>query len=229
MARVWIRDGLVEVDHACCLDAAAEVDRFSQISVAGRGLIQAGEPRRYYAVHKPAGYVSATRDAAFPTVLDLLPPELHPGLHLVGRLDKASTGLVILTNDGRWSSQLMASQAVVEKVYEVGLETAVACPVEQARLVEAFRCGLHLHGESTPTLPAGLSWLSPVTVRVCLTEGRHHQIKKMWRSLGNRVVSLHRSQIGSYKLDTDLNAGSWRELLPQAVVNREPVGSADPF
>ncbi|CAN5178099.1 pseudouridine synthase [soil metagenome] len=195
----------VAVDGAVVTDSHVEVDKFSAVAVDGAVL--AHERRRYLMLHKPDGYVCATVDAGHPTVLDLIGEPWSTTLHIAGRLDRSSTGLVLLTNDGKWSAALTEPGMKVPKVYLV--ETAE--PIRE-EAIGAFARGFHFHTEDITTLPSELVILGARWARVKLHEGRYHQIKRMFHRTGNRVVALHREQIGDISLPNDLNPGQWREL-----------------
>jgi 16S rRNA pseudouridine516 synthase len=135
-------------------------------------------------------------------------------LHLVGRLDRNTSGLMLLTNDGNWSKRLMAPDRQVPKVYRV--ETDSPIPPEA---VEAFARGFYFHTENITTLPAELVILEEKVARVTLHEGRYHQIKRMFHRVGNRVTALHRESVGALALPDDLPAGKWRPLTGDEVAN----------
>ena len=198
--------GQVRVDGQPVRDGRLEVDAFSRIEHAG-ALLQDGQPRRYLMLHKPAGCVSATQDAQHRTVLDLLPPAEREGLHIAGRLDGNTTGLLLLTNDGQWSRHLTLPASKLPKVYRV--ETAE--PIGAA-YVEAFARGLYFAFEDITTLPAHLELLDSHHARLTLVEGRYHQVKRMFGHFRNRVVRLHRESIGSIRLDPALQPGEYRPL-----------------
>jgi 16S rRNA pseudouridine516 synthase len=161
-------------------------------------------------LHKPTGILSATKDDQHPTVLDLIDdPDKHT-LHIAGRLDRSTSGLVLLTNDGRWSKRLMAAEEKVPKVYLVETLDPIA-----PEAVDAFARGFYFHTEDITTLPAELVILSERTARLTLHEGRYHQVKRMFHRVSNRVVSLHRESIGGIALPPDLEPGKWRMLTDQ--------------
>lgn len=161
----------------------------------------------YLMLHKPAGVVSATEDASQPTVMDLIDhPHWHT-LHIVGRLDKDTTGLLLLTNDGDWSHRITSPHHHVAKTYLAGLAEPLA-----AGAAEQLRNGILLNGEKQPTRPAQAEVLTDNQVRLTIHEGRYHQVKRMFAALGNRVISLHREQVGPWRLPDDLEAGEWRLL-----------------
>jgi len=208
-ARLCIAAGRVAVDGVITTDGAAEVDRFQEIDFDGQPLRPSAR-RICIMLHKPRGILSATADAVHPTVIDLIDhPEKHT-LHIAGRLDRDSSGLILLTNDGAWSKQLMNPTAKIAKIYQV--ETHEPIPPSA---VAAFASGFHFHTEDIHTLPAGLEILGPQLARVTLHEGRYHQIKRMFHRVGCRVSSLHRESIGHIHLSDDLGPGEWRELLDQ--------------
>lgn len=196
----------VRVDGSVCLENHYPVDRFMQVQL-GDEIIQSAERALYLMLHKPAGVVSATVDAEHQTVIDLLDDPDKQTLHIAGRLDRASTGLLLLTNDGRWSKQFMNAESKVSKVYLV--ETLQPIPQEA---VSVFAEGLHFAAEDIITLPAGLEILAQKRARITLQEGRHHQIKRMLGRVGCLVSSLHRESIGRLTLPENLLPGQWRAL-----------------
>jgi 16S rRNA pseudouridine516 synthase len=196
----------VHVNGVIETDGHHPVDRFTQVGIDDT-LIQQPERALYLMLHKPTGILSATKDARHPTVIDLIDdPDKHT-LHIAGRLDRSTSGMVLLTNDGRWSKQLMAAEHKVPKVYHVETADPIA-----ADTVEAFARGFYFHTEDITTLPAELVILSEHTARLTLHEGRYHQVKRMFHRINNRVVSLHRESSGSLTLPTDLLPGQWRPL-----------------
>lgn len=199
----------VRVDDAVVTDSHHPVDRFMRIALDGV-IIQPPERAIYIILHKPVGILSATKDDQHPTVLDLIDdPDKHT-LHIAGRLDRATSGLVLLTNDGRWSKRLMAAEHKVAKVYHV--ETAEPIAADAA---EAFARGFYFHTEDITTLPAELIVLSERSARLTLHEGRYHQVKRMFHRTQNRVVALHRESVGGFGLPPDLAPGQWRLLTTQ--------------
>lgn len=200
-----LAQGRIVVDGNPALGADQLVNQFSRINVDGTPL--PGVTPVHLQMHKPAGLLSATKDSRHPTVFDDL---VHPArltLHIVGRLDRHSSGMLLLTNDSRWSRSLMAPENGVTKVYVV----RVAKPLTQA-MVDAFAMGIHFPFENITTLPARLDILETCVARVTLTEGRYHQIKRMFGRFRNPVLDLHRIAIGGLSLDQALAPGQWREL-----------------
>lgn len=205
-ANALIASSRVLVNGCACTDAARDVDRFASVLVDGR-VIQAGDEPVYLMMHKPAGYLSATEDSQHPTALDLVDSCHKAGLHIAGRLDRASTGLLILTNDGSWSRQLTEPTVKLPKVYRV----TTAYPVSPDT-ADRFAEGIWFRTEQLLTSPATLEMLNPTEVRLTIYEGRYHQVKRMFHAVGNRVVALHRERMGGIHLDPALAAGDYRAL-----------------
>lgn len=201
----------VRVDGEVVTDSHHEADRFTRVEL-DEELVQQATRLLHIKLHKPVGVVCATVDPQHRTVLDLVDdPDKHT-LHIAGRLDSNTSGLVLLTNDGRWSKPLMAPETKVPKVYFV--ETAHPIPPSA---VAAFAEGFHFHTEDIITRPAELEVLGERTARLTLHEGRYHQVKRMFHRVGNRVVRLHRESVGRILLPPDLAPGEWRHLTPDEV------------
>ena len=204
-----IAAGSVRVNGEVIVSNQHEVDRFTQVELETE-VVQQAERALYLMLHKPGGVVSATVDAEHQTVIDLIDdPDKHT-LHIAGRLDRWSTGLLLLTNDGRWSKQLMDAQSKVPKTYVV--ETDAPIPSDA---VAAFERGFHFAAEDITTLPCELVLLGERRARVTLHEGRHHQIKRMFGRVGCFVTALHRESIGRLTLPADLAAGQGRALTAE--------------
>jgi len=165
----------------------------------------------YVMLNKPRGVVSATVDNQHPTVIDLIDHPLASELHIVGRLDLNTTGLVLLTNDGKWSRRISLPSTKQPKVYEVSL----AKPVTPDYLT-AFSQGIYFAYEGITTLPATLEVITPTFVRLTLMEGKYHQVKRMFGQFRNEVIGLHRVSVGDVTLG-DLVEGDWRELTSDEV------------
>jgi 16S rRNA pseudouridine516 synthase len=201
----------VRVDAEVMTDPQAEVREFSRIEVDDQ-VLQAGRPARYLMLHKPAGCVSATQDPQHRTVLDLLPSELRGDLHIAGRLDFNTTGLLILTNDGQWSRRLTQPATKLPKHYLVETEGEIG-----AHYVDKFRQGFYFAFEDLTTLPAQLDILGPRRARLAIVEGRYHQVKRMFGHFDNKVVGLHRESMGAIRLDPGLAPGEFRALTREEI------------
>lgn len=203
--RPMLAQGRVLVDGCVARDSQQLVNDFSHITLDDQ-LLQANTPL-YLMMNKPQGVVSATKDNKHQTVIDLLDHPERNRLHIVGRLDFNSTGLLLLTNDSRWSQRLMKPTQKVSKRYRVNVKN----PLNQ-NTVDAFAAGIHFAYEDITTRPAGLTIISDYEAEVTLTEGRYHQIKRMFARCDNKVLALHRIAIGNLTLDPQLSAGQSREL-----------------
>lgn len=190
------------------------ISPFCRVEVAGETL-QAREAL-YLMLHKPRGCVSATADSKHTTVLDLLdlPLTLKEQLHLAGRLDFNTTGLLLLTNDGNWSSKITLPQQKIPKTYRVETRDEIT-----EQYVQKFSEGIYFRFENLTTLPAKLKILSANTAELTIYEGRYHQIKRMFGFFQNEVIGLHRLSIGNLVLDGNLNAGDYRHLTPAEIVS----------
>ena len=206
-ARRAIAAGRVRVDGRPVRDAAMQVQP-GQVRVDG---VQPEEPGALYImVNKPAGVLTATEDRRLPTVVDLLPPALRRrDLGPVGRLDRDVTGLVLLTTDGQLAHRLISPKWKAEKLYRARCEGMLT-----EREVEAFASGVVL--SDFTARPARLILLETgddgSTADVALTEGKFHQVKRMFAAVGHPLTGLERLRIGCLSLDPALGPGAWRHL-----------------
>ncbi len=207
-----LASGRILVDHIPATQGDQLINAFSHITIEGT-VLQARQPR-YFMLNKPKGLLSATRDEHQQTIMSLLPAPEREGLHLAGRLDKNSTGLLLLSDDSRWTRVGMNPQEKVEKRYLVELRDPIV-----TQCIEAFAQGIYFEHEEIWTQPAHLELLAPCVARVILCEGRYHQIKRMFGRFRNPVLSLHRESIGALKLDPDLAPGQYRALRAEEVQN----------
>jgi 16S rRNA pseudouridine516 synthase len=188
------------------------IDTFSHITLDEK-VIQANSAH-YVMLHKPVGVVSATQDTIHKTVIDLLELPYKEQLHIVGRLDLNTSGLLLLTNDSRWSERLTQPENKVSKLYQVTLKNKLTLDY-----IEAFASGMYFDYEDMTTNPAKFTILSDYQAEVELQEGRYHQIKRMFGRFRNPVVALHREAIGNLKLDDSLSIGNSRELNRSEIDN----------
>ncbi len=209
-ARGAIRGGRVTVGGQCVKKPEEKIDASAEIFVDGKPLDCA--QTRFLMLNKPEGVLSATEDPRQSTVLDLLPEHLRrQGLFPVGRLDKDTTGLLLLTNDGAFAHRVVAPKMHVPKCYRAVLDGAL----DDAD-VEAFADGIRL-SDGTRCLPARLTLAEENVGIVTVFEGKYHQVKRMFAARGRTVLALHRTQIGSLLLDGALQPGEFRELLPEEI------------
>lgn len=207
--RFLIAQKRVYIDGQPAREVGQLINQFSKIEYDGE-LLQEKYPL-YYMLNKPQGYLSATKDPVHPTVLDLLPCS-DGDLHIAGRLDLHSHGLLLLTNHGEWSSSIASPSKKVAKRYKVRL----AQPITD-EYVAAFAAGMYFPYEDLVTLPAKLEQLSTHVAIVTLYEGRYHQIKRMFGCFRNQVLDLQRLSIGDIHLDDNLLLGESRALTAKEV------------
>lgn len=170
------------------------------------------EGGQYFMLYKPQGYVCSHDDGEYPTVFQFFDYPLMNKLHTAGRLDVDTTGLVLLTDDGQWSHRITSPKHHCEKTYLVTL----ADPVE-AFYAQQLAEGILLRGEKEPCLPAKMEILDDYNVNLTISEGRYHQVKRMFAALGNKVEALHRWRIGDIVLDESLEEGEYRALSDKEI------------
>ena len=219
--KALVRQGLVRVDGRLAASAEDKLDPAAAIiTVAGETISLCRFT--YVMLHKPAGVLTATEDRKQPTVLDLLPPELRRiGLAPVGRLDKDTEGLLLLTDDGALAHDLLAPKKHVDKVYFVRTDGAL----DDADC-KAFEQGITL-GDGLECLPAKLEILksnAQSEALITIHEGKFHQIKRMLASRGKPVVYLKRLSMGSLTLDEGLSKGEYRLLTAEEIKNLRESG-----
>ena len=204
--RAMFRDGRI-TDAAGEVLYADDVVAHDQVRIDGAPLDP--PPGLFVALHKPVGFTCSTRDPGR-VVYDLLPPRFRlraPLLSTVGRLDRDTSGLLLLTDDGALLHRVVSPRSKLAKVYEATLAEDLG-----GFEGEVFGSGtLVLEGETTPLAPAGFEALDARRARLTLTEGRYHQVRRMFAAIGNHVVALHRTRIGGLALG-GLPEGEWRAL-----------------
>ncbi|MFK3642381.1 pseudouridine synthase [Pseudomonas protegens] len=204
--RVLLVQRRIRIDGQPVSDPKAEVREFSRVELDDE-VLQAGKPARYFMLHKPMGCVSATRDPEHKTVLELIHEPDPQDLHIAGRLDYNTTGLMLITNDGNWSRRLTQPQTKLPKLYYVETEQEIG-----PEYVETLARGLYFAFEDLTTLPAQLQILGPRSARLSIVEGRYHQVKRMFGHFNNKVLRLHRERMGPLLLDERLAPGEYRAL-----------------
>ncbi|WP_257387516.1 pseudouridine synthase [Tahibacter caeni] len=202
----WFRDGRISDTHGNMLDEDARIAP-GDVRLDGEPLDP--PPGLVVLLHKPVGYTCSTKDPGR-LIYDLLPRRFRyrdPLLSPVGRLDRDTSGLLLLTDDGGLLHRIISPKARIAKHYEA--ELAEDLRGDEAAL---FASGtLLLDAEKTPLLPAQLAVLTPRRARLTLHEGRYHQVRRMFAATGNRVTALHRARVGALTLD-GLAPGQWRAL-----------------
>ncbi|MEN8168810.1 MAG: 16S rRNA pseudouridine(516) synthase RsuA [Pseudomonadota bacterium] len=205
-----VRRREVTVDGEEVRNPALRITSDSKVEWQGRSIMLSGP--RYFMMNKPAGVVSATLDAQHTTVIDLLDEANPKGLHAAGRLDIDTTGLVLISDDGEWTHRITSPRHKCEKSYLVILSETL-----DESLIDIFAAGIELHNEKGKTKPAMLEILSPTEARIIISEGKYHQVKRMFAASGNHVVALHRERIGALGLDDDLAEGEFRPLSEEEI------------
>ncbi|WP_010274797.1 pseudouridine synthase [Paenibacillus senegalensis] len=212
-----VKRGAVTVNGIVAKDSGQKLNpTVDEITVDGQEV--AYKPLVYYLMNKPQGVVSATEDKRDKTVLDLLGPEAaHYRLFPVGRLDKDTEGLLLLTNDGPLAHELLSPKKHVPKTYFAEIKGRVT-----DREREMFEKGVELD-DGYVTLPARLKILDegnevePARIELTLTEGKFHQVKRMFQAVGKKVLYLQRISMGSLQLDRKLRPGEYRELAKDEI------------
>jgi 16S rRNA pseudouridine516 synthase len=220
-----VQHGFVTVDGAPVTDPHADFEP------GGLHFTVEGKPWEYHAkayvlLHKPAGYECSQKPSAWPSIYTLLPAPLRQrpvkggvqGVQAIGRLDQDTTGLLLLSDDGAFIHKMSSPKHHVPKVYE--LETAD--PVDDKQVRQLLE-GVVLDDDPRPVRAAACEATGSHALRLTLTEGKYHQVKRMLAAVGNRVTGLHRSRIGTLELPADLKVGHWRWLTAAdlaAVSNR---------
>jgi 16S rRNA pseudouridine516 synthase len=210
-----LRNKRVTVDGEIIKTGSLKLEPQHRVEFDGNVLEQIGGPR-YFMLNKPQGYVCSTDDPDHPTVLYFLEEPVAYKLHAAGRLDIDTTCLVLMTDDGQWSHRITSPKHHCEKTYLVTLEQPLA-----ADTAEQFTAGVQLHNEDSLTKPAVLEQLEECVVRLTISEGRYHQVKRMFAAVGNRVVALHRERIGGIVMDDDLAPGEYRRLTEEEIASVE--------
>ncbi|MEN3785051.1 16S rRNA pseudouridine(516) synthase RsuA [Aeromonas veronii] len=211
LAGKLIRQGEVMVDGIVVKQPAFHINEQSQIEFDGV-LLTLEQRNRYFMLHKPEGYVCSNEDPDHPTVFFLMDEPAMGKLHVVGRLDLDTTGLVLVTDDGQWSHRITSPRHECAKTYHVWLADPVSPDV-----IALFAEGVYLRNETDKTRPAQLEILGECEARLTIHEGKYHQVKRMFASIGNKVVGLHRERVGGLTLDEDLAPGEYRELTAEEI------------
>ncbi|MCL1122953.1 pseudouridine synthase [Shewanella surugensis] len=167
---------------------------------------------RFIMLNKPVDTLCSTINEEYPSVLKLVDVVKVDNLHIAGRLDADTTGLVLLTSDGQWSHNITSPKKLCIKRYLL----EVADPLDD-QLIDTFKQGIALNNEDGLTQPARLEILGSHQARLTITEGKYHQVKRMLAAVGNKVVKLHREAIGDIELDTTLALGEWRYLTANEI------------
>lgn len=206
--REFVKKGFVSVNGHVIRSADHRIEeQKDQVTFQGKTLTY--QRYVYYMLNKPQGVVSATQDNTAATVVELLSAEGRKDLFPMGRLDKDTEGLLILTNDGELAHRLLSPKKHVDKTYQ--LTVAHVLSAEDIRLLEQ---GVDI-GEEMPTLPAKIEIMSENVIHLTIQEGKYHQVKRMLQAVGNQVTALKRIRFGNIDLDERLAPGDYRMLSPE--------------
>ncbi|MCW8334420.1 16S rRNA pseudouridine(516) synthase RsuA [Vibrio paucivorans] len=205
-----LKTGTVTVNDTVVKSGATKVTEECEVVWQGNQLRVQGP--RYIMLYKPEGFVCSHEDCSNRIVFDLLDEIKMDQLHIAGRLDVDTTGLVLITDDGQWSHRITSPKHKCEKTYRVWLVD----PVEDD-YVEKFKQGIQLKSETNLTLPAHLEVRADREVLLTIHEGKYHQVKRMFAALGNKVEALHRERIGEIEMDESLELGEYRYLTEDEV------------
>ena len=212
-----IKQGIVAVNDVIVKTPKQQVKESDQVTVNGDAV--AYQKYHYFLLNKPKGVLSATEDRSQPTVISILAPQdRYQGIVPVGRLDKDTTGLLLLTNDGQLNHELLAPGKHVDKVYR-----AEIAGVANDTTVKTFASGMTL-GDGTKLQPAELKILSQdeehdrSTTEIKIREGKYHQIKSMFGAVGMKVVELERISMGKLTLPANLKRGEYLELKLEDII-----------
>ena len=213
-----VQQGYVTVQGRAVDDAFAEFEAVDGLAFTVQGTPWIYQAKAYLMLHKPAGTECSQKPSTYPSIYTLLPAPLRQrpnkgavqGVQAIGRLDQDTTGLLLLSDDGTFIHRMSSPRGHVPKVYEV-----TTCDPVDERQVARLLQGVVLDDDPKPVRAAACEAVAPCQVRLTLTEGKYHQVKRMLAAVGNRVEALHRSRIGGLALPPDLAPGQWRWLGPQ--------------
>ena len=202
--------GRVTVAGVLVGDAGHNIEPTADVQVDGASFRRA--TARYFMLNKPLGYISATKDREHLTALELLDEDNLDKMHIAGRLDIDTTGLVLISDDGQWSHRITSPKSHCPKTYFVETVDPIS-----PQAVEAIEKGIHLNNEKRPTKPAKMVLVDEHSARLTISEGKYHQVKRMLAAVGNKVDRLHRESIGEIELDKDLMPGEYRALTDEEI------------
>jgi 16S rRNA pseudouridine516 synthase len=210
-----IQQGFVQFPLMESAQDATEIIAFECMPFTVQGKAWEYHEKAYLLLHKPAGFECSHRPGAWPSAYSLLPTPLRQrptkgvvqGVQAIGRLDQDTTGALLLTDDGQFLHKMSAPKHHVPKVYQVTTDRAV-----DTQQIAKLLAGVVLNDDPQPVKAAAAEQTGEKSLALTLTEGKYHQVKRMIAAVGNHVVALHRSQIGSLILGDELPSGQWRWL-----------------
>ncbi|PHS17641.1 MAG: 16S rRNA pseudouridine(516) synthase [Kangiella sp.] len=209
-AKKLILSGQVNVDQTICKSVGLIVSSQNQIELSGDVLAFTGN--RYILLNKPKGCICSSKDEQYPSVFNLLGLNNLDKLHFAGRLDVDTSGLVLISDDGQWTHRITSPKHKHAKTYIVSTSEPLT-----KKAIQQLKTGVLLKDNVKPTLPAVVSTIDDYTYSIAITEGRYHQVKRMFAAVGNHVVELHRRSIGSLNIDETMEMGQWRHLTEKEI------------
>ncbi|CAN5558544.1 16S rRNA pseudouridine(516) synthase [soil metagenome] len=215
-----VQQGWVAIDGQPVVDPSMDFAVVDGLAFTVQGVAWAYHEKAYLLLNKPAGTECSQKPSTYPSIYTLLPSPLRlrpnkgavQGVQAIGRLDQDTTGLLLLTDDGQFIHRMGSPKHHVPKVYEVTTKHRV-----DASQVERLLAGVVLDDDPKPVRAAACEATGDLQLRLTLTEGKYHQVKRMLAAVGNRVEGLHRSRIGGLTLPDELAPGQWRWLTAEEV------------
>jgi 16S rRNA pseudouridine516 synthase len=211
-AKKVISQGRITIDNTVVRNSGYKVEQTQTITLDGDIISVRGF--RYIMLNKPADFICSNVDEQLPSLFNLIDVQKKEQLFIAGRLDADTTGLVLITDDGKWSHKITSPRQKCSKCYLASLDSVI-----EEGAIALFEEGIQLKSENQPCLPAKLEILSETEVKLTIREGKYHQVKRMFAAVGNHVISLHREKIGSVQLDSKLELGEWRYLTDEEVAS----------
>lgn len=210
-AEMFVKTKRITINNKLALKKDEKVDESKDVICLDGNILKYSK-YIYIMLNKPAGVLSATDDKSQKTVISLLPETLqNKGLFPVGRLDKETMGLLILTNDGTFCHRVISPKSNISKIYKFELADEITIPQ-----ITNIENGIELKDGYT-TLPCKIKMQNSKCGTITITEGKYHQIRRMFGAVGNKVIFLERIQEGNITLDPKLARGEWRELTPDEI------------
>lgn len=207
-----LKDEYVIINGVLYTQPNIDIDpkQVTSLKIDNADLIPIPVPYFYIRIHKPTGYETSHKPQFYPSVFSLLPERLrHLDMQAVGRLDADTTGVLILTNDGQFNHRCTSPKHKLPKLYRVSLKHAA-----EENLCSELKKGVLLHDENEIVQASEAILSDPYTLKLTVTSGKYHQVKRMIASAGNRVTALHRSAFGSWTVD-DLSVSQWQFFQPK--------------
>lgn len=209
-AKRKIHQFVVAINGEVCRNTGQHVKNNDTVTLEGAPIALEGE--LYYVAHKPRDMVCSHDDDGYPSALRLL-PDTHQKLLFAGRLDADTTGLVLVSTDGQWCHRVTSPNSKKQKFYRVNLAESLT-----DEMIKTLESGVLLHGEAKLTEPCSITPLSDLQCEISLSEGKYHQVRRMFAAVGNHVIDLHRFRIGTIDIDQEsLAEGEYRKLTADEV------------